>query len=358
MSSLLASMLNIDKIFSCIELSAGEGSLIEPLKKINSSLQFTTVDLDPDNCQKLTEKYPEDIHICNNALNLNLDIKDDSFDLAVCNPPFASITKTAEHEHILGNEFSSVFVKSKKIRLEILFILRNLNLLKKNASLAIIVPDLIFNSNRLAEFRTLLFKTYSLSKIIECEHKCFNKTEAKTFILFIKKIKPNNNCQNIPYYILKNSELFKSSLNLRNNFNVNKKTNSALFDIFRGATSSKLCRATKESFHHNYSYLEDFSKIKYPITNKKLDKFKYAIEGDILINRIGRNVGRTIFLDSSCVIVSDCIIVVRFYNLELKAKFIQAWMKEKDNWLVSNIKGTCAKNISIGDVNSYIMSLS
>jgi len=350
-------MLNVEQVFSCIELSAGEGALIDPITKINNSLQFTTVDLDPANSHKLAKKYPNDIHICDDALNLDLDIKDNSFDLAVCNPPFAYTAKTNEHEKILGKEFSAIFSGSKRIRLEVLFILRNLALLKNNSTLAIIVPDLIFSSDKLVNFRKLLFREFSLSRIVECEHRNFKKTEAKTFILFINKSKPKNDNTKIPYTTISGGDSTNSYFNLDNAFEVNSVSEIDSFEIFRGATSSKLCRSTKEPFHHNYANVDDFSIIHYPYSTQKLDNFKYASEGDILIHRVGRNVGKTVILGRNSVIVSDCIIVIRFSNLGLRNKFIDIWKEQQGFWLTANAKGTCAKSISIRGISSYIASL-
>lgn len=357
-SFLLASMLDVDNVETCLELSAGEGALIEPIKSISSNIRFTTVDLDEENTNKLKKKFPEDFHICKNALDSNLNIKPNSYDLAVCNPPF-SYTRLGEDNRYIVDDFDSdLFKKSSKVRTEVLFIIRNIHYLKENATLAIIVPDFIFSSQTLARFRYVLFSQYTLSKVIECEHNSFKKTEAKTFILFIKKEKPKKNDSFISYLAISSKGIKENRIKLSSIFQKNKPEERQDINIFRGSRSSKDCRSIKQPFHHNYANLDDFSVVTYkPLSDKKLPNFKYADPGDILIHRVGRNIGKTVFLEKNSVIVSDCIIVVRFLDKKLRQKFIVQWHKCKNKWIEDNSKGTCARNISISNIREFINSL-
>ena len=354
----LASMLDASKANTCIELSAGEGSLIAPLKKINNNLKFTMVDIDPINSESLLNKYPFDTHICADALNKDIGLEDNYFDLAVCNPPFSSIDKCKEHEYILEGGFSELFKKRKKIRLEVLFILRNLQLLKPKGLLAIILPDLIFNSERLLEFRKLLFKKFKLVKVVECQYKNFKKTEAKTYIIFLKKSQSSTKDENIPLISINSGNLSQRKIKLSNITADNVvKDKTYNYKIFRGSTSSKMCRETERAFHHNYSNLKDFSVVSYKDYKDNLPQFKYAQKGDILIHRVGRLVGKTVILNNQSVIISDCIITIRFLNEKDRIKFLKNWQKDKEQWLSRNIKGTCAKNISIQSLKLYLKSL-
>lgn len=359
-SSLLASMLDVDSVKSCLELSAGEGALIEPIKSFNEHVRFTTVDLDQKNTEKLKKAYPSDTHINGDALDLNLKINSNSFDLAVCNPPFSTTEITERNRLILGEEFSACFKGSKKIRSEILFLIRNLFFLKENATLAIIIPDLILSSSRLSHFRKLLFNKYKLVRIVECEHKIFKNTEAKTFILLIKNTENKNPKLEVTYSKIINNEVTNSKIELHKITSPpeNREKNSNAYSIFRGSKSSKECRLNGSPFHHNYSNLIDFSSISYRGKSPKIAKgFKYAISGDILIHRVGRDTGKTIYLEGNSVIVSDCIIVIRFTDELLRNKFIENWSQCKEEWLSKNQKGTCAKNISIESIKSFISSL-
>ncbi|MEZ9317654.1 N-6 DNA methylase [Vibrio lentus] len=357
-SALLASMLDATNALNCIELSAGEGALIEPLKNVNSEVKFTTVDIDPINSKKLSSKYPDDIHICGDALNSELDLGEKPFDLAVCNPPFSFVNKQSRFDYLLKDEFEDLFKDNARIRLEVLFILRNMQLLKYNATLAVIVPDLIVTSDRFLSFRSALLSKYHLTGIFECEHYSFKKTEAKTFILFIKKCKPIDNKNTISLTSFKNGKK-KSKVVEISKFTHPSKTITGIksYSIFRGSNTSKQCRETGLDFHHNYSWIDDFSNITYSAVLEKTSGFKYAKPGDILIHRVGRNVGKTVILQKNEVIVSDCIIVLRFLNEKDKNLFIRNWKKNKNEWLFNNTKGTCAKNISITNLNRYLFSL-
>ena len=118
-----------------------------------------------------------------------------------------------------------------------------------------------------------------------------------------------------------------------------------------------MCRETERAFHHNYSNLKDFSVVSYKDYKDNLPQFKYAQKGDILIHRVGRLVGKTVILNNQSVIISDCIITIRFLNEKDRIKFLKNWQKDKEQWLSRNIKGTCAKNISIQSLKLYLKSL-
>lgn len=357
-SLLLASILDVSNVESCLELSAGEGALVIPLKKKNGNIKFTMVDIDPINSKSLSEKYPSDYHICADALNEGIFLENESFDLAICNPPFSYVVKHQDYDYILSGDFGELFSKTTKIRLEFLFILRDLQLLKPNGTLAIIVPDLIFKYESLSEFRRLLFKKFTLTNVVECEYKSFKNAEAKTYILFIKKSKCDDESQYIPMISISGGQRSEKIIDM-NSITRSVMASSFTSDylIFRGTTSSKLCRGTNREFHHDYSSLSDFSLVSYVEYSSDIPSFKYAKKGDVLISRVGRSVGRTVILESSSVIVSDCVIVVRFSDLRLRDKFFSSWEKDKSSWLKVNSKGTCAKNISISSVKLYLSSL-
>lgn len=357
-SALLASQLDVKKAKNCLELSAGEGALIKPIKRINPSIQLTTVDLDPENTAKLCLKFPEDQHLCADALSPNLNLTPNSFDLAVCNPPFSYIPANKEYLEEIDASYFDLIKKTKNIRNEVLFIIRNLYFLKEGATLAIIVPELIFVSSRFSKFRELLFSNSTLLKVIECEHSSFKRTEAKTYILFIEKKKPIHNDGKIPYIKISGDSLTESKILISSTYINDNLENRKGLTIFRGSNSSKECRITNQPFHHNYKNLVDLSKISYPILkDKKLDGFKYATSGDILIHRVGRNVGTTVILDKNDVIISDCIISIRFFDQDLRNIFLKEWKDKKHDWILNNSRGTCAKHISIQNIKSFIQSI-
>lgn len=354
----LASMLDISNVRSCIELSAGEGALVGPLKASNKNIKFTTVDIDQSNSTKLANLYPNDVHICGDALDKNIGLKNDSFDLAICNPPFSYVDNSDKYSYLLTGKFGTLLSKNKRLRMEVLFILRNLQLLKPGGTLAVIVPDFILNSRPLLNFRRILFDRFELFNVVECGYGSFKKTEAKTYILFIKKVNKCKFSKVVPVISIVNGVLKKNSIDIENAIKtVEKVEPNSGYEIFRGCTSSKLCRESRRDFHHNYSGLENFSNVTYKVYSAELPKFKYAKFNDVLINRVGRNVGDTVILASSNVIVSDCVIVIRFHRASLREAFIENWTRDRADWIKLHVKGTCAKNISISSIKSYISTL-
>ncbi|MDX6017218.1 MULTISPECIES: N-6 DNA methylase [Shewanella] len=357
-SEYLASLLNLDNIRTCVELSAGEGALIEPIKKINPNITFTTVDIDPRNTEKLYKLYPKDNHFCDDALNANLCLPVGYYDLAICNPPFSTVPFGNDLDFILDNDFYEIFKSFKTVRTEVLFILKNLSLLKDGGVLAILVPSLIVNYSRLDKFRRLLFGLFELESVVEFEYKSFKKTEAKVFILVIRKSRPALADYMVGFTRYFNGVACKKDVYVSSLFHKSSTSEYlAGFKLFRGSNSSKECRGSFKEFYHNYAWVGDFSNVKYSSCSSKLPNVKYAISGDILIHRVGRQVGRTVFLTDGQVVVSDCIIVLRFFDNALKEKFIEFWKENKSQWISEFSKGTCAKSISIRDISALIRSL-
>ena len=353
-SDLLASLINLKNVKTCIELSAGEGALIDAILAHSCDIDFFTVDIDPKNVQYLKLKYPKFTHICADALNLSTEIKNKKFDLAICNPPFAQVNINEKITYLFDDELSKIFSNQKTIRMEIVFLILNLNILKYGATLSIIVPDVIINSDRLARFRSYIFSKFTLVNLVECKHRSFKKTEAKTFIVYIKNSKPKAEQYNYTHYYFSNSEIQSERNEVKNLYENFMPTKNIKLKIFRGKNSSKECRKLNEDFYHTSVKIKDFSILSFDESINESNKHSYAIAGDILINRVGRDVGKTTYLNSGRIIISDCIIAIRFSNNIDSNKFITIWRHKKEQWLVKNAKGTCAKHISIKNISKFI----
>jgi tRNA1(Val) A37 N6-methylase TrmN6 len=350
-SEMLASMIEQSYPQSCLELSAGEGALIDALVKRFPDIKITAADIDAKNVEFLNNKHPDAVcyYIDSTTPELFALVPCESFDVAVCNPPFKFI-EVNDYLLSLITKMTSKVINAKKIRAEIVFLILNIMKIKKGGELAIILPDMFFSSKSFVWLRSFLISNFEIKKIIECNHKSFKKTEAKTHIYHIKKNVPSKSQRLV---LVRNCTTI--SLSYKEFINEKKiPQNDSIdnyFHLFRGKKTGKECRASKKSFFHTSSYSNpsEYQRGEPPV-NECLVK-----SGDILIARVGSRVlGRTILYAGTDAILSDCVFCLRINDSALRDYIFQAWEKDKAQWLDYYATGTCAKHISLENFKSYI----
>lgn len=117
------------------------------------------------------------------------DIKPESFDLVLTNPPFGSI---------LGSEAFSGLAKfslangRKKIPLEIVGLERSVEFLRPGGRIAIVLPESVFNAESLKYVREWLFENLSIRIVIDLPNETFAPFGAnvRSGILFGRKLRP------------------------------------------------------------------------------------------------------------------------------------------------------------------------
>lgn len=356
-SQLLISLLEHDYPVSCLELSAGEGALLDSALVKFPHLNITAFDIDPKNADFLSSKYPSANIYCIDSTSQDLAgiLKEDTFDIALCNPPFHFIDNNPQFQLILEEVFGQT-IKSKRIRAEVVFMAINLLYLKDGGELIIVLPDLFYSSDYYIWLRTLLTKKFTIKNIIECEHRSFLKTEAKTHVFHI--IKSSEQQGEISFFKYGDGIAFHKGNICLNPSRVERKRvsnlNNSDYSIFRGRLSGKECKASGYSYFHTNS----FNSITYKSRDIIPDGNFVARNGDVLIARVGsRVIGKYEVFKGEKAIVSDCIFCIQFKNNEFKLYFLDFWEKNKDGWLQENMKGTCAKHISLASVHNLLEQL-
>lgn len=362
-SELLSAFITLDNPKNCLELSAGEGALLDALQLRWNALHFTTVDIDSTNHSLLKQKFPLSEHYCTDATGVNCKdiLSGRTFDLAVCNPPFEYITPNDNINFFIKSIFKDSFIGFKRIRAEVIFMAINIFHLKIGGMLAIIVPELIIKGLKYNSFRKELFSNYTVQSLVECKHKAFKHTEAKTYILFIKNERP---CKDYYFdFVSVNNHAVIETVNKIASATVFsldcliKKNVSKKFEIIRGSLSGKSCKLLDDNYIHTTNMNSDMEDIYFSEDINNPD-FKYAESGDILISRVGTRVlGKTNFLTNGKAVLSDCIFAIRFFNYEDKQVFLDFWNKNKEQWIGNNSSGTCARHITMTNLLKLIESL-
>ncbi|EKY3883892.1 N-6 DNA methylase [Enterobacter hormaechei] len=357
-SELLISLLEHEEPITCLELSAGEGALLDSASTKFPHMEITAFDIDPKNAALLSAKYPKADIYCMDSTDQKIHsiLHSSRFDIALCNPPFQTINNTKQFESIVEDVFGTS-ISTKKIRSEVIFLAINLLYLKDGGELAIILPDLFFSSASYNWLRRALINNFTIKNIIECEHRSFLKTEAKTYIFHISK--SISEISKISYFKYKNvGDIQKDYISVDSLEKKEPKLsepNNDYYSVFRGRLSGKECKKSGCSYFHTNSFKE----ITYTTTaEESIEEHFIAKNGDVLIARVGsRIVGEYEIFKGNKAVVSDCIFCLSFYNEDFKIFFLDFWMKNKHEWLESHISGTCAKHISLLSIRNLLEEL-
>ena len=138
--------------------------------------------------------YGQDgIHIIDaDALANNAQIKNNSFNLLVANPPFAvegflETLSEAERENYSLFETVSDFINNRNI--QCFFIERAAQLLAPNGIAAIIVPSSVLSNSDATHIacREILLKQFDIVAIVELGSGTFGKTGTNTVVLFLRR---------------------------------------------------------------------------------------------------------------------------------------------------------------------------
>ncbi|MFA5929550.1 MAG: N-6 DNA methylase [Candidatus Micrarchaeia archaeon] len=124
-----------------------------------------------------------------NGLEDVKEIKKESFDLVITNPPFGNKDKDKRllEKFELGKSEDGVLLK-EQLR-EILFVERCIELLKKGGELAILLPDGILNNERGGNVRDFIGKETIIKAVVSLPDGSFKSSGAnsKTSLLFLKR---------------------------------------------------------------------------------------------------------------------------------------------------------------------------
>lgn len=359
----LASMLPPMTPRQCIELSAGEGALLLPIIRKWPKIKITTCELDPLNVSKLKSSFKGkhyNIDVLSESFESIFLGKFSSFDFAVSNPPF-SWRKVSDYDISILEAFGLRDVFSGlRIRSEVLFVLQYLRLMADSACVAFILPELIVCSAAFIKFRSRLLKFCSVVAVAEIGSGAFRGTEAKTYIVILKK---GESDESFTFIDTSGASIAKQ----QSDFNLGLKelnagcqpySDSDGFSIKRGQLSGKECRSLGLPFYHTSGFSNSAIGVA-PIPLKSTmiigKKLLIATKGDILISRVGsRVVGRAVTVEEGEYLVSDCVFRVRLPPSISSNIFLKYWIESCLPRVVSQARGTCAKYITVQDLTVYL----
>ena len=372
-STLLITNLKTSKPKRILDLGVGDASLTIAAYSRWEKAKYFATEIEPKKVTAIEKKLSfVKVLNCDTLqpdASSKLKVKFGSIDIAICNPPYVRVDNKEKYNRLFKSVGCKSFSNLSRITSEIVFFAHNLKLLKHDGELGIIVSDSLITGKEFKIFRETIFEMFNVRKIIQLPDNVFNRTEARTHIIFISKAKSAN----------KTCELFTSNIQgelsekiiVANNLlidrmdyqfhrvNIHAKTGTNTLKqigavIKRGKFSYKELRQSKLSFFHSVHFKENDVNICFdkPVANKHNNYS--SNEGDILMCRVGKRVvGKVAMVKFGRVVISDCI-----YKITVPKRYRQVLMKslqseEGKAWLHAFAHGVCSQVISKSDLENF-----
>lgn len=375
-SELLIKQFHLDKPSNILELGIGDGALTKAASMRWREARFLGVDIDDVSVKLIKNELPFVNVIRHDSLlhnfQIKLNIKHASIDIAICNPPYLKHEITYLDRKLFKSVNLDSCIYNKHITTDIIFLAQNLFYLKDGCELGIILPDSIITNHYYSRLRMDLLKNHQVKAIIQLPDNVFNKTEARTHILILKKnkkskqfievSKANYDGQITKSLYVEQKKLIQrmdfdfhnwqySSLHTKNTFKLEDVYKSAI----RGNKSKKYLSELKIPYFHTTSFSNFNGKI---ILDSELDdipeNLTIAAPGDILVARVGKRcIGKVAIVEKGFVPISDCV-----YRIRVKDKYIQKTYEafksnEGQQWFQAYGHGVCARVISKVDLLKF-----
>jgi type I restriction-modification system DNA methylase subunit len=370
-SQIMINELDIDAPKKIIDLSMGEASLLlESIKRWPESEYFGN-DIDEKCCEKICSEHPKiscfnlDIFKIDTIKYIENSI--DKVDLCLGNPPFHLINQTKDIRYILKQYGLEQKYNSEKIPAEVIFVLQCLTILSNNGTLSLILPDGFFVNRYLSCFREFLITNYKIINIIELPNNIFERTEAKTHILTLKKTKITNKKIKLYKHNLLNNLFIEGSdainrmdysyyENLKK-YSIYKPISSLDILFMRGKVKYLIKNIKAEHILHSTNFSKGNIFANRLRTKNQLLMYsnKIAIAGDIVIARVGSScIGNIGYIKKGFFVATDCVFILRIDNLELRKEIYDILISEDgQKWIRSNSKGVAAKHITLEDFKKF-----
>jgi len=358
-----------------LELGVGSGSLVKAAIQRWLNAKYYVGDVDPLSIDRIKSELPflKTFHIdtLNEDISKKIDLTKGTFDVAVCNPPYLKIKNEYKYNELFE---SANLVECKKLKLltsDIIFLAKNLELLKNNGELGIILPDSLITGGEYSVLRAAILREHNLKCVIELPENIFSKTEALTHILLIEKNVVKNNrtplfLSNRNGEIVEEIEVDSDALVNRMDFKFHswvkrstsrspKQTLSSIgAEIKRGKLTHKELKAVNDNFIHTNGIIHGNEKQALKNSHKLSNphKFELTQAGDILLARVGC-IGKVCKISKGKSLISDCIYRIRVPQEYIESVWVALISSEGQNWLKANSQGVCAKVISKEDLLKF-----
>jgi type I restriction enzyme M protein len=193
---LLADQLGNEPPVNALDLGAGEGTLADAVLNRWTDTTIVTVDIDasikPSLCSRLAGRgrggHLHHVHDVLDPALPNVLGSTETFDLAVCNPPFHRPPWKRDYARILQDAgLADACLSTADVTAEVIFFAQNLRMLRDGGRIAFIAPDGLVTGARAASFRRAVLRQHGIDAVIQLPAHSFHDTEARCFIVIATK---------------------------------------------------------------------------------------------------------------------------------------------------------------------------
>lgn len=371
-SNLLINQLSIKEPKCIIELGVGGGALVKAAFQRWVNASYFVADVDSGSVNKIKNELPFVnsflIDTLKEDVSAKLNVQNNSIDIAICNPPYLRLKNDFSYDALFEESNLDECKKLKLLTSDVIFLAKNLQLLRSTGELGIIVPDSLITGNEFKFLRTAILSNHNVKGLIELPDNIFPKTEALTHILILEKNVTGSS--NAPLFqadrtgqIVDSIEVSKCSLVERMDFKYHKwrkKNNKTVKntlasiggEVKRGRLTHKELKETGDFFVHTTDIKHKHGEFFTRSSKCKNSKYILTKGGDILLARVGC-IGKVCKVKRGQAAISDCIYRIRVSD-KYREKIWSALISPKgQNWLKANAHGVCAKVISKRDLMNF-----
>lgn len=190
-----------------IDFAVGKGGLLKYSQKKWPSARLFGIDVDPNMIEICKERFNGssyfyqanslDIDEESKLLQIKNMIRNRSFDFAICNPPFGknflSSAISSICDILMKSNIYPLYNNIGRLRLEFLFLIRNIESVREGGYISIILPySIVAGKKGLLARKYILTQTH-VKYSLKIPEKVFNNLEANTYILILKKGRERTN---------------------------------------------------------------------------------------------------------------------------------------------------------------------
>lgn len=364
---LLSSVLDIQAPRAVLDLGAGEGSLSRAASDRWPNAACTTVDVVQEVADYLSEMFRQKKvnhrHHHWDVLTKDLPsgLEDETFDLAVCNPPFFKPVQSPDHLEILARAgLRGACPSPSDNRAEILFLAQNIRLLKKGGTVALIAPDSLLTGNRFRAFRAAILDRYHVTCVMQLPRHSFHNTEARCFVLVLRKEPPKehdvkllryqNTATLPPIWISKTKAVERMDYDFHASSADAAQGGFCLQELRAEVRRGSFSTAQRKALPENIFHTTDFKSLKsgqIEFSDAQLPEKENAViaeAGDILIARVDRSLHQKIaIVTKGKAAITDCVYRVRLPEKHQERVFNALRSTHGEHTILSATKGVSAR---------------
>lgn len=355
-----------------VDLGVGRGALLSEAALRWPTAQLIGADRDPTVLELLRPYHPT-------ATLLPIDVLLNNFeeaigngirgcDVALCNPPYLHVRPKEHHRELLVKFGLEPHEVNRGVQAAAIFLAHLLEAVRPGGEVGVILPDGLLSGRDNAPLRRVLLTKHEVRSVIELPRSCFERTEALTHILILRK--GGRTQANVPVcradvsgeitatrHVPAQELEYRMDFNFYRNWDAKKVAQCVTLNdlgvkIIRGRSSGKDLRASNNPFLHT----SDLPIRPSEISAERVFAPKEIIAepGDILVARVGTRVlGRRALLKSGQVPISDCVYILR-PPIEHRNAVWEAMMSPlAEQWFQAFAHGVCAQLISKADLLGF-----